>query len=715
MPKLYEELKRRKVFRVAAVYAVVAWVLIQVTDVVLPTFGAPGWVNQTIIFLFILGFLPTLIAAWAYEVTPDGVRADAGGQLNQIVSSNSSNTNSTDRKLIYAIFVLVLLVAGFQITDRFITGANRGGVDTETNSTQTAQSQIMRANLLLGDSFTNDVGFLGSFSISPDGQRLARISYLRDGGASAIIHDLTTATASVLPASSVGENPVQSAFSPSGERILFFNERGNAAGELFTVNLNGGGSQRVADDVGGSPAWFTEQSVIYRPSGSRDFHVVGWNGGVPDPLGLEIEPGMTPSRPIRLVETPWVIYRKSITGGGPQGSTIEAFNIETKETKKLIDPGLIPSYASSGHLVFTREGDLWAVAIDPVLMELTGNEVMIEQGIESGYTFSTDGRLVYRRGLDSQYSRNAEVELSKISGDPITHTIPIDAVQGRFSPNGEDIVFMVGSDRDLNAGSDIAVYDISEQQLSQRTFTGRADRPLWTPDGSQIVYRQRPSLNSDTFGIWRTNADGSGEPQQLLSAESSLSPTSFSPDAMQLVFSQGLGPASEVKVLSLAETENPIRNLFSSNDFQQDTAEISPDGRWIVYSSLEVGGQRILVRPYPNIEDGRWLVSDIQAKEAHWAGNNMLYFQVGQRDEGSGMIYRVPVDFQSGAPAFGTAELMFRSRHFNSLEPNFGVSPDGETILYSGAPIEVEVENDNLVLVENWFERLRQLAPPNPN
>ncbi|MSR12695.1 MAG: hypothetical protein EXR84_13050 [Gammaproteobacteria bacterium] len=56
MGKLFEELKRRKVIRVVVVYAVVAWLLIQVADTVLPTFGAPIWVNQTLIFLFIIGF-----------------------------------------------------------------------------------------------------------------------------------------------------------------------------------------------------------------------------------------------------------------------------------------------------------------------------------------------------------------------------------------------------------------------------------------------------------------------------------------------------------------------------------------------------------------------------------------------------------------------------------------------------------------------------------
>jgi hypothetical protein len=115
MGKLFEELKRRKVFRVAAVYAVVAWLLIQVTDVVLPTFGAPDWVGQTIIFLFILGFPVAVVLSWAYEVTPDGILADSPNQANQ---ASQVAAPPRDQKLIYAIFALVLLVVGFQIAQR---------------------------------------------------------------------------------------------------------------------------------------------------------------------------------------------------------------------------------------------------------------------------------------------------------------------------------------------------------------------------------------------------------------------------------------------------------------------------------------------------------------------------------------------------------------------------------------------------------------------
>jgi adenylate cyclase len=75
---LLEEIKRRKVFQVAAVYAVVAWLLIQVADVILPAFEAPTWVLQVVVFLMILGFPMTLIMSWAFDLTSEGVVRDQG-------------------------------------------------------------------------------------------------------------------------------------------------------------------------------------------------------------------------------------------------------------------------------------------------------------------------------------------------------------------------------------------------------------------------------------------------------------------------------------------------------------------------------------------------------------------------------------------------------------------------------------------------------------
>ncbi len=75
MPSLFTELRRRNVFKVGAAYAIVAWLLVQVADVVLPALQAPEWTISFITVLFILGFPITLIMAWAIDVTPEGIKA----------------------------------------------------------------------------------------------------------------------------------------------------------------------------------------------------------------------------------------------------------------------------------------------------------------------------------------------------------------------------------------------------------------------------------------------------------------------------------------------------------------------------------------------------------------------------------------------------------------------------------------------------------------
>ena len=77
MGNLLQELRRRKVFRVAAVYAIVAWLIIQVAGEILPTFDAPQWVNQTLVLFLALGFPLALVLAWAFEMTPEGITSDA--------------------------------------------------------------------------------------------------------------------------------------------------------------------------------------------------------------------------------------------------------------------------------------------------------------------------------------------------------------------------------------------------------------------------------------------------------------------------------------------------------------------------------------------------------------------------------------------------------------------------------------------------------------
>jgi TolB-like protein len=108
---LITELKRRNVFRVAAAYGVVAWLLVEVASVVLPTFEAPGWVMKVFIFLVILGFPLALVMAWAFELTPEGIKRE-----EDVERSSAQRRRHLD---IPIIIVLTLAVALFLI-GRFV-------------------------------------------------------------------------------------------------------------------------------------------------------------------------------------------------------------------------------------------------------------------------------------------------------------------------------------------------------------------------------------------------------------------------------------------------------------------------------------------------------------------------------------------------------------------------------------------------------------------
>ena len=76
MQSLLTELKRRGVIRVGAAYLITAWLLAQVADLALESFGAPAWVMQTILLVLLIGFPLALFLAWAFELTPEGIKRD---------------------------------------------------------------------------------------------------------------------------------------------------------------------------------------------------------------------------------------------------------------------------------------------------------------------------------------------------------------------------------------------------------------------------------------------------------------------------------------------------------------------------------------------------------------------------------------------------------------------------------------------------------------
>ena len=114
----FEELKRRNVFRVGVAYIVAAWVMLQVADLVLEAISAPDWVLQALLMLSGLGFFAAVIIAWAYEMTPEGIKREKD------VEHSESITNETAARLNRLTIGLVIAAVAIVFVDRMIPGSN---------------------------------------------------------------------------------------------------------------------------------------------------------------------------------------------------------------------------------------------------------------------------------------------------------------------------------------------------------------------------------------------------------------------------------------------------------------------------------------------------------------------------------------------------------------------------------------------------------------
>ena len=117
-PSFFAELKRRNVYKVAVAYAVVAWLLMQVASQIFPFFEIPNWIVRLVILLLVIGFPIALIIAWAFEVTPEGIKrteaADAAGQRSRGVA------------WIYVVLIGAALSVGLFFVGRYTAGHATG-------------------------------------------------------------------------------------------------------------------------------------------------------------------------------------------------------------------------------------------------------------------------------------------------------------------------------------------------------------------------------------------------------------------------------------------------------------------------------------------------------------------------------------------------------------------------------------------------------------
>jgi Tol biopolymer transport system component len=219
----------------------------------------------------------------------------------------------------------------------------------------------------------------------------------------------------------------------------------------------------------------------------------------------------------------------------------------------------------------------------------------------------------------------------------------------RIAPDGERVALGI---RDQQ--NDVWIGDLRRHTLTRLTFDPTVDQqPLWTPDGRQIVWTSQHG--SGVPSLYMQAADGTGPAELLFHNGNPLFPTSISPDgAHVLAWENNPTNAQDLIVVDLKRpgvaASATARPLVRTPAAEMD-GDISADGRWIVYQSNESGQAEIYVRPFPDVDAGRWQVSTAGGTRPAWAhsGREIFYIDTG------GYLTSVPVEtsgttFRPGNP-----------------------------------------------------------------
>jgi Tol biopolymer transport system component len=236
---------------------------------------------------------------------------------------------------------------------------------------------------------------------------------------------------------------------------------------------------------------------------------------------------------------------------------------------------------------------------------------------------------------------------------------------------------------------------------------------LWTPDGKRIVYFSlREGLSGSVY--WKP-ADGTGVDEKLASSPARvLLPWSFSKDGKTLVMVENEGTIWNIGMLSM-EGDRVRKPLSQQEKAGLVQPKISPDGRWMAYTSDESGKGEVhvgvYVRPFPEVDNGKWTVST-NGGSPLWSPNGRELFYLS-----SDSVMAVSVQTE---PTFslGTPKALFRLTYIGngtSSGTPWDISPDGKRFLMmkekvspdrpdAEAPLKI-----NIVL--NWTDELKRLVP----
>jgi len=606
-----EKFKHRNIAKVATAYAVVGWLMLQLTEIVLPTFNAPQWIAQTIIFVVIMGFPIAILIAWASEVRSNGDISSSEGSVSNSETMGTIKPQ-VPKRLFYGVGAASIFTIGifafYVSTTLFEIQTSISISESEFVSRTNFRSK--RSVIPLGELGRTFYGTTTDIAISPDGNLLAYLDSKESSQtAKLMLKDLRYFDEQ----RNLGEITFQQGygnlqFTHDGEWIHFFDR-----GILNRVRVEGGPFQAIS---GTSDSQSIGHLVVdgnqYFIS-DEDWQInkiaLGEGAQIAEPMTsgdfVYAFPTVLPGGKHWLVSV-MRLEEKQLVTGNSAAFDIAVLNTDDWTAEVIVNAGHNSRYVSSGHIVFMRDSDLWAVPFDASELKLKGPQIPVVQNVQnqsnqgfSVYTVSNSGGLFYLEGRDVSASSESWIEKVTRSGDSIRLDLPSgDYGNLSLSPDEKNLAFT-----SYTAGSsDIWIWNLEQEILGRLTFTEDASWPIWSASGSEIIYQRL----GEEIGLWAVAADGTGEAERILTTPEPPYPFSLDNED-SIIFYMGTPP-------SLYTTSSPEERVAEKIELTAASTairhgQVSADGKWLAYASWESGMPGVFVRPWPNYRDGKWQAS----------------------------------------------------------------------------------------------------------
>ena len=578
-------------------------------------------------------------------------RLDVEEALGASPPTAGPSTTSRTRYVSIALVVLSLLAGALVSRWLWTPPSAAGAQNAPVVASITAPPEVVSA-------------FTHGFALSPDGATLVYAARSGDGRRRLWMRPLADPRSEAIPGT---DGAVYPFWSPDSRHVAFF-----AEGTLKRVPIAGGPPQTIAPTPGPWPrgSWSVNGDILFSVGSLQAAGIqrVASTGGRPAKLvdGDVFDPQWLPDGRrflyLQVTGGSTKLLAGSLDSGQPP--------IEVLEFDSAIDVAV--RYSPSGFLVFNQGGVLTRQHFDVAALKTNGPVVTMgdKAGTPRGwFAVSTAGTTIMALNP-------ATGAIGGTPGDSVSRLQWVDrsgrAVGElgaparywtmRLSPDG--LTAMVNPDR--------SVWTI-DTRSNLRTRVAPASGGVWMPDNRSVIYR-------DEAGLWIKSSSGEGQARSAVKfADRTLVPTSVSSDGLRIVASaRANSKARSMDVWLITIADGSTQPILSS-EFDEGQASISPDGKWIAYSSNQTGRDEVYVRPLTGGGSFVQLSAD-GGQHPMWRADSQELFFLSPTDE------IVAVDMSSfartGAP--GARTVLFRivlNDIIREEQPPYAVSPDGKRFL----------------------------------